>query len=523
MKKNKFLSLLTPACLIATLGLTGCGGNLGPADTDALDVTMDTRGAVISFWTGFGSNVNGVLEPLIDEFEAKTGITVEYETKGGYNNLQTAINLGATKRAFANVAVGYPDHFAGYIRSNIQLRLDGLIKNDKKRAATTENGLSYGEDGVQVLDYDSFYDDYTPENETLEFKKDGSGYVLGLPFNKSSEVMVYNSTFFDWAKDNTTNIFVPKTWDEVLSVGTAVKNLFNTKGVYGKFLGADGNVYDTTKAAEEAKTTVVFDATAVTSDNFHFFSYDSTENLMITLIKQFGGTFTEIDKTRPGKGYAVFNDADHRAETLAAMQQLHQLWDAGVIGIPGTFGESLYCSTPFKNGQSLLNVGSTGGLANAVTGGFKTKAAAIPQHSLENAYVISQGTNLALFNKGTEKEKVAAWKLIVYLSQQVNGAFAAGTGYFPTCEIATNSEEYQDYLANSFDGAALLQQEAASINSTTYSSSKWHRFVDPGFGGSSSIRTEAGYIPGYIFNAEYPTDQAILDAVYVKISDYIKS
>ena len=527
--KNKLRILVTPLALLSVLSLGACFGccGLGEADTDNLDVTMDTRGATISFWTGFGSSVNGVLEPLLERFTEKTGINVQYETKGGYSNLQTAINLAATTKEYANVAVGYPDHFAGYINQNIQLRLDGLIKNDHKRAAGKDKyNKDVDADGIKVIDYKDFEDDFVKENETLEFKKDGSSYIVGVPFDKSSEVMVSNSQFFDWAATQASlkdSIFIPKTWAEVKSVGVAVKNLFDTKNVYGKLLGSDGNVYSELPKG----VTLVFDAKQVTADNFHLLSYDSTENLFITLVRQFGGNFTEVDPKETGKGYAVFADANNKDKTLAAMAMFRDLGKAGAIAIPASYNESLYCSTPFKNGQSLLNIGSTGGLSNAV-GSFTVHANPIPQNGASQAkFVIGQGTNLALFNKGTDKEKVAAWKLIVYLSQQVNGEFAAGTGYFPTCSYAMGSDEYQDYLENAYGGGELLAQEASIINTVTYrnASAGWTRFTDPGFRGSSSIRTEVGFIPGYIlFNEkEYPTDQSILDAVLIKIKDYIKA
>ena len=113
---------------------------------------------------------------------------------------------------------------------------------------------------------------------------------------------------------------------------------------------------------------------------------------------------------------------------------------------------------------------------------------------------------------------------MVYLSQQINGEFAARTGYFPTCEAATNSEVYQEYL-DSFGGAEILQKECGILNAYTYgnTSKGWTRFVDPGFQGSSAIRTEVGNIPGYILlSKDYANDQAILDAVYGKLPDYIR-
>ena len=530
MKKTKFLGVITPLALVTMLGLTACPNKLGPADTDNLDVNIDTRGVTISMWTGFGSGITSTLENIIEGFTAKTGIIVEHESKGGYDNLQTAIELATTTQSYANVAVGYPDHFAGYINSNIQLRLDGLIKNDHKRkSGKDDEGFDVDKDGIRLLDYSDFYDDYKPENETLEFKKNGEGYKLGLPFNKSSEAMVYNATFFDWAgtQDSLkTKIFVPKTWAEVKSVGKAVKALFAEKEVYGKILASNGNVY-ADETAIPSGASKVFDATQVASAaDFKLISYDSTANMFITLVRQFGGTYTEIDKTKTGVGYAAFNDPEYRQKTLDAMAMVRDLDSEGLIGIPASFGESLYCSTPFKNRKSLLNIGSTAGVSNAITADFTTKAAAIPQNSNlpETKFVISQGTNLALFNKGTDAEKVAAWKLMVYLSQQVNGEFAARTGYFPTCEAATNSEVYQEYL-DSFGGAEILQKECGILNAYTYGDSAkgWTRFVDPGFQGSSAIRTEVGNIPGYILlSNDYANDQAILDAVYDKLPDYTR-
>ena len=530
MKRTKFLTAFAPLALVTLLAVPACKFEPnGDADTYNLDVNIDTRGVTISMWTGFGSSITSTLENIIEGFEQKTGITVEHESKGGYDNLQTAIELATTTKSYANIAVGYPDHFAGYINSNIQLRLDGLIEHDSRRkAGKDDDGFNVDKDGIRLLDYDDFYDDYKPENETLEFNKEnGKGYKLGLPFNKSSEAMVYNATFFDWAGTQASlkdSIFVPTTWAEVKSVGIAVKNLFNTKNVWGKILGSDGNVY-----AEElpAGVTEVYNATKVASaSEFKLISYDSTANMFITLVRQFGGTYTEIDKTKTGVGYAAFNDASYRQKTLDAMAMIRDLDSEGLIGIPASFGESLYCSTPFKNGKSLLNIGSTAGVSNALTGAFTTQAAAIPQNEkIPGAkFVISQGTNLALFNKGSEAEKVAAWKLMVYLSQQVNGEFAARTGYFPTCEAATNSEVYQEYL-DSFGGAEILQKECGILNAYTYgnASKGWTRFVDPGFQGSSAIRTEVGNIPGYILlSNDYANDQAILNAVYAKLPDYTR-
>ena len=112
MKNIKRLGLFGSLAMVSLLALSGCGTPLGEADTDNLDVTIDTRGVTISMWTGFGSSITSTLENIIQGFTEKTGIIVEHESKGGYDNLQTAIELATTTQSYANVAVGYPDHFA---------------------------------------------------------------------------------------------------------------------------------------------------------------------------------------------------------------------------------------------------------------------------------------------------------------------------------------------------------------------------------------------------------------------------
>lgn len=548
MKNKKIFLTLIPALAMTVTALSSCGTiGYGSADTYDLDVNVDTAGVTIKMWTGFGSTINKYLheneDSLITQFEQLTKINVEYETKGGYENLQTAINLSATTiNALPQVANAYPDHMAGYIGSNIQLRLDGLIENDKKRDIQ-EPGSYVDSAGNTVttlprLDYDDFYSDYTLENETLEFNKEtGEPYILGVPFNKSTEVLAFNKTFFDYFQteagiklltdNNIGEVKVPTTWDEVKTVGVNIRNLFKKIGVYGQLLASDGNVYADQSFFPEG-TTLVYSGLGVTEQSFRPFSYDSTSNLVITLIRQYGGTLTEVDPNITGKGYIAFDNE----KTVAALTMLKDLWDSGVFGIASTpwADSSEYCSNAFKGYNSLMNVGSSGGLSNVASAPFAVGIAPIPYKDAEHKYVISQGTSLGLFqisekDPDREKKLVAAWKLIVFLSQAENGKFAADTGYFPTCTKAITSDAYVEYLNNPLSTATdKANQAAANINNDTYSNSEtgWVKYTDPGFRGSSDVRTQVGYIPGYIFNEEFPSIQAVIDHVVSKLKDYIK-
>ena len=537
VKKLSALLLLPLACGLMT-SLTSCGMTFipGDADTDELDVNIDTNGVTITMWTGFGSKINTIMEELLDEFTQKTGIKVEYESKGGYPNLLKAINLASTSGGFPNIANGYPDHFASYIKSNILLRLDGVIEHDAQRGeaegAYTQNGTRFGKDGIKLLDYNDFYKDYTVENETLEYKEDGSGYILGVPFNKSTEVMVYNSKFFEWAAKSDAykdKIFVPVTWTDVKNVGTEIINLlkpgFKTASAEGKILGSDGNWYDTTAAVATANVDIIMNLTAVVEDDFRPFTYDAGANLFITLVRQYGAQYTEVDKTATGRGYVTFNDAANKAATTEAMNMLKDLFDTKVMGIPSVWNE-LYCSSAFKAYKSVMNVGSTAGLSNITSAAIPTKCAPIPVKDESHKFVISQGTSLGLFNKGTDAQKVAAWKLMVFLSQQANGYFTSQTGYYPTCSYSYNSDDYQAYLESDLTTATQeLELASAVVNNTIYNGEgkNWTKFVDPGFRGSADIREAVELIPGYLLTGTpYATVPAALDAVYNSLVDYHK-
>lgn len=530
MKKNKALALAIAAlAAVSITSLSSCGGGGGADRTFNVDMTVDTRGVSIDFWTGFGVSITETLTGLLDDFEELTGIHVTHTAQGGYDGLQEKINLSAGTTSYPNVALGYPDHFAGYVRSDIILRLDGYIENDGKIPETREpidvGGVTIeDEDGLfhelPAFDYDDFFSDYTRENETIEYNRDtGEGYTLGIPFNKSTEVMVYNKTFFDNENIKELGITVPTTWEEVKTVGEKILNLLDQKNAFTHILGADLNVYDGLTEVTEAGTSVLLDLSLVNKDSFRVLSYDSQANFFITAVRQWGGTYTEYDKDT-GNGYIAFNTP----ETVEALTYLKGLYQDNILGIPQSFGQTDYCSDPFKNYLSLLNVGSSAGVTNAV-GTFQIGAAPIPYHDENLKYVISQGTNLCLLDKGSDAEKVAGWKLIKFLSQYANDDFAIATGYFPTCNSALNSEDYQSYItATTGTANDMIKRDASVVNSSVYmdTTQNWNKFVDAGFVGSSTIRTTVNSVTAQVFidNADPAT---VLNTIQSQLSDYVRS
>ena len=526
MKKAYKTILGLPILAMATSLLAGCGSQRNNYAYD-LDFNVDVSGQTIKMWAGFGSDINKVLEELLDEFTRLTGVKVEYESKSSYGECLKAVNLAATKGGYPHVVVGYPDHFASYVKSDIIVRLDYYFENDVHNPTFEPEGESF-----KLSD---FYTDYVVENQSVEFDENGKGYTLGVPFNKSTEVLVYNKTFFNYCAsrdDLKDKIFVPATFDELETVG---KNIF-------KFF-EDNNLYNS--VLKDDNQNVVLDLTDIYGPDFSDmtkrfkpFSYDSQANLFITNVRQNGGTYTEFDKTAK-KGYLAFKSE----ETKKGLKQLKKLYDENVFGIPADWNEAKYGSNPFKAGKTVMTLGSSAGVPNdAPTGNkFEIGAAPVPYVKADSKYVISQGANLALLDKGSREQRVAAWQLVKYLSKYANGYFCSKTGYYPTCAYAEKEggmwanldpkgvfvdEDYSSWLEQakqSLNTTDQIKADTADVNLNHYikDGESWVKFVDPPFSGSADIREKVAAITPWVFTGQKTIDEAI-NEIYAQLDGYVR-
>lgn len=509
MKKLvKKLSITSPL-LVALMLISGCSN---PVEISVQTATLVSEEELatkystlnpitVDFWTGFGSDMSdqltnnegtGVLDEFMDKYPY---IKVNHVSKGGYTNLRDAVNLSVTSRSYPNVAVGYPDHFAGYISKNIQYVLDDFIEHETL--------------GIDLNDFNS---DFLKENQTLLYKDDAKTqpYTMGIPFNKSTEVMVYNKTFFDYFELN-----VPTTWSEVETVSAQI-------------LGIMTNNYN--KQVKDKDNNVVFDFTGITAKDFRPISYDSLANMFITGVRQWGGEYTQMGETIE-KGYVKFNNP----QALAFLDFCNSIYDKNYIGIAQTWGEAQYCSNPFKALKSVMTISSSAGVKNNIAAGNKYKVgiAPIPYKDADKKFVISQGTNLAMF-KGSKEKNTAAWLLIKYLTaDEGNYNFAINTGYLPVTSSGVQSETYQSFLNTKVGTDSDLARIAvAKLAEEVYGATKtvggvkvneWTRFVDPAFRGSSTIRDQVEDIVKLIYyglDGKRYTPQEAIDYTYSRLSDY---
>lgn len=514
---KRTLMFITSALMVSVLA--GCGSTSSQTSTpsNSEDPTtsdgnstipsepdFEVPTATIRFWTGFGGAVNGVLEPMLEDFQEKyPSIDVLYETQGGYDNLKQAIDLSVANQSFPHIANGYPDHFASYINSNIMKPINNYIDNP-----------DYG------VDIDDFYQDYLNENQNLF-----PGVTMGLPFNKSTEIMVANQSFFEVMNYLDNTVKVPETWDELATIGARVKVLAKQEGYFGKIVvEKDGGGYEAVSVDDVGEAKVMFDFTRVTEANFVPFNWDSTDNFFITLVRQWGGVYTEKgDNIR--EGYIRF---DSQA-VLDGLTFIKNLGDARILGIPTTHGEALFASTPFKHGKTVLTISSSAGVQENIPDTmdypFDVSIHPILYRDANHKYVISQGTNLGLFNRRNADEELASWLLLRYLTVERNAEFSRKTSYFPVTKTAQESEEYQNFLngdTTNYTAKQVSVLGTAITNNDDYmdAEKEWIKFVDPAFVGSSQIRDEVSYIIGKVLQGITP--QKAIDEAYGRLGNYIE-
>lgn len=530
MKHKK--TLFAAITFLALGALVGCRRvpPLPPVVSSSGDGEQTDTLTEIDFWTGFGAAVNNVLEPLIERFEEQNeNIKVNYEKKGGYDSLTSAIKESVSNRAYPHIANGYPDHFADYAASNVLLNLNSnnFIKNP-------DHGI----------DMEDFYGDYRVENETIV-----DGYTVGIPFNKSTEILVANQSFFDVANSIDDTIKVPATWQELADIGPKLRALVLSEGWPRNLVKHDGTVVLAkdipVEPTPEFIESIAFDMRNVNEEatNFIPFNWDSKSNFFITILRQWDSTFTERGDTFHS-GWIRFHEGEDRTKAKAALSFMKQLYDAKLIGIPETFGEGLYGSKPFREGRSVLTISSSAGVKENIPSQNEYPFKASINPILYNAElpnrkaVISQGTNLALFTRGSaqteegKRERLAAWKFLRFLTYEVNHEFGIGTSYFPVTDgskLEESDERYADYAmyrdflaSEGGTAAAVATRDTAVLNDEIYMNpdEQWIKFVDPAFIGSSKVRTEVEYAMGYLFSGKTP-DQVIDDLVG-KLGTYVQ-
>lgn len=464
MKKLNKIVVLT---LLFVFGfvVTSCGDGITGGGSNG-DKT------VIKYWYANGAQLTTVLEEIKADFEAKNpDYTVELTSYGDYDVLRDTIAAGIASGEHPTAAQTYPDHVALYNKGYALAPLDDYI-----------NDPDYG---MSAEEQAQFIEGFWAEGTIYD--KAGTRYAM--PFNKSTELMYYNSDVF--AKYNWE---VPTTWDEVVTICEAFKQ------------------------TDEYKAAVA----ATSASQVFGMGYDSEANAFITFTQQWGATYTSYDANGNGIFNAFGAVESDMLKSKESMNWLVSQFNAGNIATPGAFGAE-YCSDAFKNGQCIMTIGSSAGASfndgQSSTGTkFTTGVAPVPQKDLAHGQVIQQGTNVSLFECTDKDEELGGWLWLKHMvSYESALTWALNTSYFPIRKDVLNSVEYQNHVAGRIvadDGTVLegKQSLSAKAKQAGLGQANWF-YTNLAFKNTSTARDQAGVIvKGVLYGQGLSIDKAYADA-----------
>ena len=383
MKKK--LTLL--AALVLSLGVfSACGNNAGneeapkeetkveekaeegKEDAEKAEETEEEKEAEpakegqteVIFWHAMGGGQGEALEGLVADFEAENpDVKITLQHQGGYGDLnQILVATMQSPKDLPTITQAYPDWM-------LQFSEAGMVADLTDRVN--------GEDGI--IDYEDIL-----EGVRDEIEQDDK--IIGIPFNKSTEVLWYNQDLFDEL-----GLENPANFEELKEVAKKIKE---EKGIPA-------------------------------------FGWDSLSNFYVTYLKNKGIEFgPDLDVTSP--------------ESIEAINYYLDGIKEGYFRIAGT---DQYLSGPFANEQLAGYIGSNAGevyVKEGVEGKFKYAAQAYPAEK-----AVQQGTNVYMFEGASDEQKDAAFRFLKFLaSKDSQIKFGLATGYMPARTSAVEAEEYKN-------------------------------------------------------------------------------
>lgn len=464
MKKS--LLALGALAVLTLPTASSCGGGGGGKGSSAVDNNNTScRSAekgtiVINFWHAF-KNVNqkaiGDLTATFNE-RNKGKICVEMSSHNDYDTIFKDINSAVQAgTALPDVATTYPDHVATYQESNIVVDMKQFAFSADESVAMPKTGKDSWEDILESYRAESTNYRFTPADMTAE-----QGKMYSLPLNKSTEVMYYNKTFFDYWTGKTAKLKNGKTLsqihegfgdtldDQIKNTGDTAKDteynigpmggliqMYNDKGLletkkpveFGLKNPADINPSDpTTWWTWDDVRAVGKVVQAITKQKWNLFieTDEVTNYNKVTLanpsksdpinILENGNLTLSYDSTsnlfvtlaNQVNSYVSLNPSTatpelkfNSEEALAQYEMYETLYKEGIATVPQIIGDGTlkYATAPFTSEYLFLSVGSVAGANLNYGGAFETGTAPIPQTAGQAPKVIQQGTNITMLNK----------------------------------------------------------------------------------------------------------------------------
>lgn len=352
------------------------------------------------------SGPNGeAVQYLVDRFNAENeyGIVVEATYQGGYNDAHRKVTAALVADEYPNLGQAYGNNVATYFPSGKVVQLDSLIFDP--------------EWGVE--DFDDIIAGYREESSAFE---DGKFYTL--PFSKSTEVLYYNTDFF------------------------------NKTGIYADRQGPVFTPPTTWAELEETAKAI----TAITGKPS--FGYDSIANMFITWTQQNGGEYTRLLDLN---GNPVPLGSRIRFNNLQAVEAVDFFVEGVNNGYFRIAGDDRYLSGPFVSGDLMMYIGSTSGSVFNQSDLFTYGAAQVPFGKQRK--VIQQGANFFMLDHGAEQNLATFIFLNWVMETEQTVEWSMRSGYLPVRESARELPVYKAFLDSNVNPTKVV---GASYNSSDY-------------------------------------------------------
>lgn len=432
----------TTTTTTTTTGTTTSGTNTTTTTTTASTTTaqvvedLPDDPITITFWHIYGQSKAALLDAKIAEFEAMyPNVTIESTSQSDYDTLRNKINLGIAVGQVPTMAIGYPDHFAGYITADAVYSLDSFINSTKLYKVVDSTSTIFNQNVDPSLDLNDFPTSYIAENNQY-----AGGHFYSVPYSKSTESMAVNRTVL---KAHVAAI-------QALGININSEGFLqhDTPLTYAQLDGLHDILVDTNGT------------NPTTMQCNYLVDYDSAGNLFINMSRQWNAGFTD-----PAGDILINNQT-----TKDMLTYMNQLFDNNTLVLPIAWDQA-YGSTNFKYGDACMAVGSTAGVAYNIPstadsqdalqfGIFNVDYVPVPQFvanegdqftvsvgGTDKTYTgslsaVQQGPNIGIFKTGTSSEqRLYAWLFIKFLTNTDNTAeFAMNTGYLPARLSAYSSE-----------------------------------------------------------------------------------
>jgi multiple sugar transport system substrate-binding protein len=469
MKSKKSLLLFPVMAGLVMVGCATSSNSSSPASSSSATSTSSQSSSSssaatdyiikdktsITFWNN--SSYGDQIESIIEAFKAvEPNVTVtNVKQTGSYNDVKDMVVQGIPANNYPDLFLGYPDSVCEIMNYNKVVKLDPYMDN-----------ASYGWTAAEKADIVSSY---------LE---EGQSYPVegtwSLPIAKSTEAMFYNADVLIGldlkAQDATINSGKALTADYLNNL--TWEEMFN-------HLCPAITAYNATLADK--------DKILKTDQTYHgIISYDSDDNLFITLAEQYGYGYTSVNQTT-GVGSLDFNNDNMKG----LMKTFNKAAQDGYFLTKGFAGGN-YTNTYFTKGNLLFSIGSTGGTKYQLSSDFNVGVAKIPHAAGKDAKVINQGPSVCILDHGDSNRALATWLFYKYFTNQKNNtAWSINTSYSPIRYSVYETDEYADASSESGKVAKSLELLQAKVNNYVGNVNN-QLFLSPVFKGSSDARTQVG-------------------------------